>query len=247
MVPESPYEATLLPFGKIRISCRDGEGEGGAGGDGTQTKTTTTETNDGGDGSSSTTTTESQSPDLQAQLDAEKQRNIQLQTQIDAGLEEAQNKLREGEDEQDRIANERDDYKKKYEKLKGLMETSYLTHAIATQYRPADAEGKGEKGIDFVDPEAVRVFLDNKKIRLDLDTGQIEGLDIELKRIAKEKSYLVRPKADPNNGQPYQPPGSPVGTGAHPTGGGAGKPLSKVDMARKYKIPGVVATSGSPV
>lgn len=227
----SPCEATLLPFGNFRMVCGDGE-DGG--------KTTTTET-DNGDGTTSTSeTTTTETPDLESQLDEERQARITLQRERDEAAETAQQAIREGQEEGDRVAAERDDFKKKYEKLKGLMETSYLTNAISRQYVAPDEEGKGGKGFDFHDPEGVRTFINPKNIRLDLDTGKVEGLDQELKRIAREKPYLVKEaKADENGGGAgnFTPP--PGNSGSHPRNGSARVPeTDSKKLGAKYKMPG---------
>lgn len=218
---ESPSEATILRSSKFRITCGDGEEEPQTE---APTKTTETET-DGPEGKNKTKTTETESPDLQAQLDSERSARIQLQQERDAEVEAREQAVREAGDDNERVVAERDDYKKKYEKLKGLMETSYLDHAIS----------KNSK-FDFHDPEAVRTFLDRKAIRLDLDTGSVEGLDEQLRKVAREKPYLVR-KDEAGSSDDFTPP--PGTTGNHPRGGSARqRETDRNKLGTKYKIPG---------
>lgn len=236
---QSPFEAALLLPSNFRVRCGSGEGEGD--GDGSTTKTTETET----DGDGNTKTTETEDVDLEGQLDQERSARIQLQRERDEANDAKEAAIRETQEEGDRVAAERDDYKKKYEKLKGLMETSYLTNAIVQQYQPAGEDGKGGKGFNFHDAEAVRTFLNPKQIRLDLDTGKVEGLDVELKRIAKEKPYLVKqPEEQQSGGSSFVPP--PGSTGQHPRNGGANRErvTDKNKLGSKYKMPGFAGFSG---
>lgn len=165
--------------------------------------------------------------DVQAQLDEERAARIQLQRERDEAAERMQEAAREYADESDRVVQERDSYKQKYEKLKDLMSTSYIDNAIMRQTK-----------FDFHDTEAVRAFLDQSKIRLDLDTGKIDGLDEQLRKIAKERPYLVRQpesQSAPNN---FTPPPGPS-TGSHPYGGTVSqKETDKRKLGSKYRIPG---------
>lgn len=175
--------------------------------------------------------------DVQAQLDEERAARIQLQRERDEAAERAAESAREFADESDRVASERDSYKAKYEKLKDLMSTSYIDNAIRAQEKFA-----------FHDTEAVRAFLDQSKIRLDLDTGKIDGLDEQLRKIAKDKPYLVKqPENQSGDGAFTPPPGPPGGTGSHPNGGSVQTETDKRKLGSKYRIPGYGSLAGRPL
>lgn len=242
----SPVEATdpsLLNCSKFRVWGGDGDGDdssgGGDSGGGEQSGSGDGSANSGaGDGDSGTAGGE-QTPDLQAQLDEERAARIQLQRERDEAAERAADAANASADEADRVASERDSYKQKYEKLKELMSTSYLDNAI-----------RGQTKFDFHDTEAVRAFLDQSKIRLDLDTGQIDGLDEQLRKIAKDKPYLVKQPENAGGGDGFTPPPGPnTGTGSHPYGGSARQSVTdKQKLGQKYKIPGYGSmAAGRPV
>lgn len=173
---------------------------------------------------------DSQAPevDVQAQLDEERAARIQLQRERDEAAEKMQDAAREYADESDRVVQERDSYKQKYEKLKDLMSTSYIDNAILRQSK-----------FDFHDTEAVRAFLDQSKIRLDLDTGKIDGLDEQLRKIAKERPYLVRQPEEQSASTSFiPPPGPATGTGNRPGGTVSQKETDKRKLGSKYRIPG---------
>lgn len=175
---------------------------------------------------------DSQTPvdvDVQAQLDEERAARIQLQRERDEAAERMVEAAREYADESDRVVQERDSYKQKYEKLKDLMSTSYIDNAIMRQTK-----------FDFHDTEAVRAFLDQSKIRLDLDTGKIDGLEEQLRKIAKERPYLVKQLEEQSGTSNFVPPPGPAtGTGSHPFGGTVSqKETDKRKLGSKYRIPG---------
>ena len=175
-----------------------------------------------------------QSVDVQAQLDEERAARIQLQRERDEAAEKMQEAAREYADDSDRVVQERDSYKQKYEKLKELMSTSYLDNAIMRQEKFA-----------FHDSEAVRAVLDQSKIRLDLDTGKIDGLEEQLRKIAKERPYLVKQPEDHSGPTTFVPPGGPI-TGSHPYGGTvAQQETDKRKLGSKYRIPGYGSMAAS--
>lgn len=151
-------------------------------------------------------------------------------------------KEREGMEDAERTAAERDDYKTKYEKILKFVETSYIDHGILSMSSAKNKDGNSK--YDWYDVEAVRAFIDMDAIKLDLDTGEIDGLDKQLAKIAKERPYLlVQPKED--GGQPFTPPPGPS-TGNHPSGGSSRQRVSDDKaLARKFKFDHLVV-GGSP-
>lgn len=166
---------------------------------------------------------------LEKKLDAEKQKRIQLQKERDKELE---GKVKE-------FANteaERDSYKEKYEQLLKYVETTALDTAII--------KASGEK-YNWEDVEAVRVFIDQDNIRLDIDTQKFDGIEAELKRIAKEKPYLLKKTEDAGagNGQPFVP-ADQRSTGNHPFGAQPRARETDPNKLRdKYRMPGAFASA----
>jgi hypothetical protein len=174
------------------------------------------------------------SPEEQAAKEVEERltKAEQAAKEADKRAKDAEKKLqekeREGMEDFQRTEAERDDFKDKYEKLLKIVETSYLDTAIMKA-----------KGLKFRDPEGVRAFLDHESISVDLDTGDIKGLDNELKRIAKDKPYLLVPtEGEGQQGGEHKPPPGPP-TGNSPVGGSVRqRETDRGKIGVKYNIPG---------
>jgi hypothetical protein len=152
---------------------------------------------------------------LEDQLDAEKRKNTQLARQ----LTQAKNEKQKADADKD-AAKERDDFKAENDKLKGLLEGKFLIWSIAT-----------DKKHEWQDPEDVVKFIKSDEINIDVDAETVEGLDLALKRIAKDKPYLLVPKQDD---QQQRPP-----SGSHPAGSRPGGTADETRrLGEKYKIPG---------
>ena len=232
----SPVE-TITPNaalkGTLRIQGGDGEGEPKPP---VAEVIVKTEEKPKTDSPSESEADDSKIKDYESKLDKEKAERIRLQTQLDQTQAQLKEKALGEQTEAQQTAAERDQLKEKYDKLKQFMETGYLDTAILK-----------EKKYDWHDVEAVRAFIDKNNIRMDMDTGKIEGLDIELKRIAKEKPYLLVNKTDqPAPNTPPPAAGTPS-SGSHPFGGSARqRETDRAKIAAKYKIGGYSA-AGTPL
>lgn len=172
---------------------------------------------------------------IQSDLDTEKKERIKLQREIDKRDAEAKKATEQVNADAQGVEAERDQYKEQYEKLKGIVENQMLDWAIAV-----------EKKYDWHDFEAVRAFINRSDIRLDLDNGKVEGLDLELKRIAKEKPYLLKQKADDGQDGKQPPAAGTPNSGSHPFGGSSQqRETDKRKIGEKYKIfkPGAVGSN----
>lgn len=233
---QSPIEAILPADNKFRIWGGAGEPEtkveinvegaeksgGDKSGAGAAEGGTTEDA--GGDGSDDAVA------NLEKKLDQEKQKRIQLQKERDKELE---GKAKEFENTEA----ERDSYKEKYEQLLKYVETTALDTAII--------KASGDKYV-WEDVEAVRVFIDQDNIRLDIDTQKFDGIEGELKRIAKEKPYLLKKPEDAGagNGQPFVP-ADQRSTGNQPFGAAPrARETDPNKLRTKYKMPGAFA--GAP-
>lgn len=168
---------------------------------------------------------------LEAALDKSKGENIKLKGQL-ASLQDQIEELggKVDETDADKTQTEKDYSKleKKYNKLTAAMTTTYMDASIRA--------GK----FDWQNTRDVAKFVEADSIRVNLDTGEIEGLDLELKRIAKDKPYLLKPKKEDTSdnvdkGGSRQPPAP--GSGQHPFGGAARQRETDNNKIRdKYKI-----------
>ena len=167
------------------------------------------QTDSKGDGKSS-------GPSLEDLLDAEKAKNLQLAKDLTkANAEKAK-----AEGDKD-VVKERDDFKAENAKLKGLLESKFLLWCIGT-----------DKKFDWQNAEDVVKFIKEEELNIDIEKGQIDGLDLALKRIAKDKPYLLVPKEE------EQQPPRPI-SGSHPSGSKSGDRVTEEKrLGEKYKIPG---------
>lgn len=225
--PMSPYSLSTAR-GKLRIWGGDGEDEN--------------EQGNGDDGE--LTPEEQQLKDLQEKVDKAEQATKDADKRAKDFEKQLKDKELEGADEAEKTAAERDDYKEKYEKLLKIVETSVIDTAISNLSSQKDKQGNPK--YNWHDVQAVRTFLDKENIKLDIDTGDIDGLEPQLKEIATKRPYLLvaKEEQDDQNGRtPPPPPGGPA-TGSHPTGGSARqRETDRTKLGSKYKLPGFIGAS----
>lgn len=155
--------------------------------------------------------------DLEAELDRLKRERIALKGQV-TKLQTAQNKAKGDRD----AAIERDELKSENAKLKGVIDTKLLEWAIDTNSK-----------FKWVDSEDVVKAIDRDAINIDLDNGDIDGLDLELKRIAKKKPHWLQKDEEQEEQQ------APPRSGSHPFGGNIKQDEAEARrLGEKFKIPG---------
>lgn len=171
----------------------------------------------------------SKAPSLQEQLDAEKRARLKAERAL------AREKQAKDDAEADKdAAKDRDKYKSKAEKHEAYIRDQVLVWEINKQ-----------KKFNFIDPDDVIKALKKDEVHIDLegDEPEVEGLELALKRIAKDKPhYLKKSKKDEED---EDEPGQPSG----------GKPGGKQETAEeqtrrlgsKYKIPGMFGAEARPV
>lgn len=165
-------------------------------------------------------------PSVEDQLDAERQKSIKLAKQIEK-LTQAQDKSKADKD----AAAERDEIQTKYDSLKTIAENKLLAWSIGSETK-----------YQWNDINDVKAFIKPEEINTNLETGEIEGLDLALKRIAKEKPYLLKKKSNDDSDSKRPPSGS------HPQGGSAASDdLERKRLGQKFKIPGYGATALKPM
>lgn len=154
-------------------------------------------------------------------------------------------KEREGMEDAERTAAERDEYKEKYDKLLKVVETTHIDTAINNMSNKRDKNGQPK--YEWHDATAVRAFIDKEAIEVDLDTGEISGLDTQLANIAKDRSYLLISKEEREGGEQgggqRQSGGyrsrDQRGTGNHPFGGQPRqRTTDRAALGAKYRLPG---------
>lgn len=236
--PQRPYSLATA-HGKIRLRFGDGEGEqdpaGGAGGD------------PNGGGAEQETPEQKAVREAQEAADAAAEKAKQAEKRAADAEKKLTDKEREGMEDHERLAADHEDLQSRYDKLLKFVETSYIDSGIM---RLSNAKNKdGNAKYDWYDVEAVRAFIDMDAIKLDMDTGEIEGLDKQLAKVAKERPYLlVQPKGNEeggSNGGGYQPPAGPA-TGNQPFGGSTRqRETDTKKLAKKFKFDHLVV-GGSP-
>lgn len=175
-------------------------------------------------GSSDTDSGESGELSLEDQLDAEKKKNIQLRRQ----LTKSETDKKKSDADRDAIK-ERDELKAENDKIKSMLNSTFLIWSIGNNAK-----------FKWQNPEDVVKFIKMDEINVDIDTGEIQGLDIALKRIAKDKPYLLVPEEEPQ--------GPRIPSGSHPVGSKPGDRTTEVNrLGQKYKIPGFGSQAIRPV
>ena len=194
----------------------------------------------GGDGTSANekTTEQKRIEELETQLNDTKKKYGDEKKRAEKAEKDLTDRDREGMEEHERTEAERDDYKQKYEKLLKVVETSVIDTAIRTLSDVKDKAGNPK--YTWQDVEAVRAFLKKDDVKLDLDTGEVEGLEAQLAEIAKKRPYLLVPAQDSGSGTAAT---SGPATGGHPYGGQARQPSDRQKLGAKYKLPGFAGVS----
>jgi hypothetical protein len=186
----------------------------------------------------------SDSDEFEKKFDQERKARLKLQRELDKRDQEAAKVNTDTEAELN-------DYKQKYEQLKAYVEKDGIDTAIMKESNKKDKDGHPK--YEWHDVEAVRAFINKDNIRLDLEAGTVDGLDLELKRIAKERSYLLVPSKQPDNNDGNPADKSPANggpaSGGHPFGAGGGRQreTDSKKIGAKYKIPGFGPGAASAV
>lgn len=114
-------------------------------------------------------------------------------------------------------------------KLQAQLEKSIVRAAIANNSE-----------LKWHDLDEVFAKLDIEDLEIDLDSGDVDGLEAQLKSIAKKKPYLLKESSssDEDNGRGRQPGSTghnPRGTGARNTGVRGTKATQRDELMKKYK------------
>lgn len=163
---------------------------------------------------------------LEERLDAERRKNIALKGRI-TKLQQAKQKADGDKD----VAKERDELRTERDKLRTVLDTSFLEWKISSNTK-----------YNFIDAEDVVKALDREAVSIDLETGEVEGLDLELKRIAKRKPHWLK-KDEVDDDQEQRGP-----SGGHPGGGKVTSDEAETRrIGEKFKIPGFGSQAIRPV
>lgn len=167
---------------------------------------------------------------LEEQLDEERRNRIKAEKALNR-----QKKANEDAEADQDAAKDRDKYKAKLEARDKYLVDNLLLMEISKQSK-----------FDFVDPEDVVTFLQSKKynedyeIDLEADTPSVEGLDLVLKRLAKEKPHLLKKSKDDDDDDDEddipmrrRQSGGKVGNGKK-----GSQQAEDQRIASKYKLPG---------
>lgn len=239
--PLRPYSLETA-HGKLRIRGGDGEGE--------QNPAGTGEGGAGNEGEPHETEEQKAVREAQEAADAATEKAKAAEKRAADAEKKLTDKEREGMEDHEKLQADHEDLQTRYDKLLKFVETSFLDSAIMKMSAARNKDGAVK--YEWQDVEAVRAFLDMDAVKLDMDTGAIDGLDKQLADIAKKRPYLlVQPgQGDPNGGNNngggnFQPPPGP-GTGNHPYGGtNRQRETDSNKLAKKFKFDHLVV-GGSP-
>lgn len=197
---------------------KDGDQEGDNGQEssdsdpGDSQDTDQTDSQDSGDDDS-----DSGADDDEEERDRLKRKNIALKAE-NTRLKNAQAKAKGDRD----AAAERDELKLENDKLKSVVNSKFLEWAVQTNDK-----------YSWIDVEDVVKAIDREAINIDVENGDIDGLDLELKRIAKKKPHWI------SKGEEQEQQESPPRSGAHPFGGTVKQDeAERRRLGEKFKIPG---------
>jgi hypothetical protein len=168
------------------------------------------------------------SASTEEQLDAERRKNIALQKKLDK-----QKQDKDAAEADKDAAKDRDKYKAQVEKRDKLIESKLKLWSIETNRK-----------YKWNNPEDVVAFIRPDEISIDLesDDPEVEGLDLALKRIAKEKPYLLK-KDDEQDDDERHP-----ASGSHPRGGKTDQGETEdAKLRQKYRLPGFGAQAVRPL
>ena len=188
-------------------------------------------TNYSGAEDNSERSSEDESLDYQSKHEEERVNNLRLRSELTAAQEKLDALERSKltvEENQRRDIDKLKELQKEFDLFK---KTTFLELAISQetkfQWHP-NALADVRNSIDF---DKVS-FSDLKDGRMTVD-----GLDIELKRIAQEKPYLLKHKEKPkDSGRANDSASTGLASGAHPYGSSSKNKTADTDLLRKYKI-----------
>lgn len=166
-----------------------------------------------------------------AGLEEEKQRHYDKRVEAENALKEANKRIKQLEKDgtpDDALKTSNDELTKTNEKLLSVNQTLMLENAFLKA-----------TGYDWVDPEAALRLADLSEVEFDEKTNKAVGLESALAKIAKDKPYLLKPKAkdgddkDEDKGKP-----APRQSGKAPAGGQQKKTDAEIrDQKLRQKYP----------
>lgn len=120
--------------------------------------------------------------DVAKALSDAKKENRRLKREL-AAAEELLDGVDESDDDDDETGGLRDEN----QKLRKLVNGPYVKSQID------NVRGKdGEKLYDWEDADVVYALLDKSELEVDVETGEIEGLEEQLAELAKKKPFLLK-------------------------------------------------------
>lgn len=164
-------------------------------------------------------TEKTKGPTLEEQLDAEKR----LRLKAERDLAKKNKAVTDAEADKDAVK-DRDRYKAKVEARDKFLTENLLVMEINKQ-----------KKFNFIDVDDVIRAFKHEEVTIDLDADEptVEGLDLALKRIAKDKPHFLQKAKEEEDGEPDPVSGDKVG------GGKAGSQEAEdIRLGKKFKIPG---------
>lgn len=167
--------------------------------------------------------------DSEAEYEQSRSDNLKLRSELNSAREELEALQRTQRSAEENARRDIDKLKNLQSEFELFKKTTFLELAISK-------ETKFEWHPNAI--ADVRNSIDFSKVNFsDLKDGKmtVEGLDLELKRIAQEKPYLLKPK-EQKQPKEDKASGGGVASGAHPYGSSSGSKSADTDLLKKYKI-----------
>lgn len=162
---------------------------------------------------------ENQTPQLtESQIQKIIQENASAKTQLAAYEQEKQERIAADEEAERATRSKEENLTKDVQRLTEANEKM----KIVNERNLLDLAILRNKTYEWHDANDVAALLDRTGIKIDAETGKVEGVEDALKSLAKAKPHLLKPKADEGNGNGNGGNGIGGITGGAPSGGKPG-------------------------
>ncbi|ACI06387.1 hypothetical protein GUMBALL_13 [Mycobacterium phage Gumball] len=200
----------------LTLSGHDDDGDGDFDGydddsddsdDGASDRGSSRKSDDGDDRDSGDDANDADDDDLRADLKAKDKKIAKLERDLEDALEmieEAETKRRRrGDDDYDDDDTEYHELRDENDKLRALLNGPYIRSQISS-FRDKDGNPKW----DWEDPETVFALLKTADLEVDVETGEIDGLEEQLRDLARNKPFLLRQRSSRRGASGKVPGGS---------------------------------------
>ena len=233
MITNDPFVDWLLRSGVALVGADEGE-SGDVDADDAEVDEDEDESDGVSDGDSDgEDDDDSDSNDSDRDLESELRKAKRELRKTKRDLDEALDMLEENENSSGRGSNDDEDdsevasLREENDQMRKLLNGAYIEQQISN-FR----DKEGNPRWDWEDPETVFALLDRSDLEVDVETGEIDGLEEQLEDLAKKKPFLLKDKSRSRSGSKGGSSGKPPGK----SGAGKPKPTSRETLASDFSI-----------